>query len=79
MKTQIRIEVSYKGQNKFVSTFALDGPIDEYIIADRAWDEALTYAQTIGKTIWGRHCDMAKIGEILRDIDYNYSIEEMEN
>lgn len=74
---KVRIEVVYIDNQGFYTEFTVPKNTEEYVIADKAWDCALAYAETLCKAQWGDYADMNKLGEILKQIDYNYAIVEL--
>lgn len=66
------------GLRDFRTTFTLDKHIPEYIIADKAYALALSFAETQYIARYGHPIEMHTFAEMLKELDYNYTVEDID-
>lgn len=76
MKKKATITVSLNNKS-FVTSFDTREDVKEYEIADEAYRVGLMFAETQAIATYGKRPPEFKFAEFLRNLDYDYKIEEV--
>lgn len=75
MNVQIHIVL---GSSSFDNSFTLDYPVPIYVIADKAYELALIFAETQYIARYGHPIIVHEFAEMLKELDYSYTIDGVE-
>lgn len=75
---KVKVTVSFCGKS-FESTYEVDEHVQEYQISDEAYRLAMLFAETQVIARYGHMVSVHKFADMLKFLDYEYSIEEKNN